>query len=462
MTAPASLSSVIADFVAQVRFEDLTPQAITAGKRTILDWFASTCGGAPAESTQVVSSIMRAEGGVGQATSIPDRARVPASHAAMINAAACHVLQMDDVHRRSLMHGGTSMVSALFAVAETEGLSGRDLLLATAVAYEVGFRLGEAANPAHGRYWNTTATCGAIGAAAGVGKLLGLTPSQMVSALGFAGTMAAGLWEGLADGDLSSRVQPGNAARNAILAARLAQGSLKGAPKILEGRRGFFAAMAPGQAPAAVVQDLFPAAPVSKVTENGFKFHAACGYTHTAIDAVLAAARELNLRGREALGDVTRVQVRLFSRAVDFLAGIEPTNPTFARYSLPFCLASALADGEVTIASFTEERLADADLRALMAKVSYAADPALDREYPDKWTSVVSIELADGRKAEARVDFPKGDPRNPLSDEELAAKFYRLAAGYAPREELERVYDLIHRLEEVDNVGTAFAFLSQR
>src|SRR5688572_7478696 len=220
--------------------------------------------------------------------------RGSAAAAAFANGVASHILELDDIHKRSTVHGAAPIIPAALAVAEREQASGAAFLTAVTVGYETAFRIGEAVNPSHYRFWHPTGTVATFGAAAAAGLLVGLTPAQMVHALGTAGTQAAGLWQFNADGAMSKHLHPGKAAMNGVMSADLARAGFTGASRILGGERGFFRAMCDVADSSRITAGL-PV--IGKIRENGYKLHACCGHTHSAIDLAIA------LRARAGVSD---------------------------------------------------------------------------------------------------------------------------------------------------------------
>ena len=202
----------------------------------------------------------------------------------MVNAAASHFAEQDDVHNGSVFHPGAVVFPPALAVAQSLGSSGRDLLTAAVVGYEVGIRVGEFLGRSHYKVFHTTGTAGTVAAAAATGRLLGLSPDVMQHAFGSAGTQAAGLWEFLRDAADSKQLHTAKAAADGLLAAYLAQDGFTGARRILEGAQGMAAGMSTDADPARLTDRLGER---WALTETSFKWHAACRHTHPAADALL-------------------------------------------------------------------------------------------------------------------------------------------------------------------------------
>jgi 2-methylcitrate dehydratase PrpD len=305
-TALPEYSRLLAEFITETCYEDFPPQVIAAAKLTILDWLGSALAGAYEEPARMARAVVRGFGASDEATIFPG-GQAAAAGAALANGVASHILEFDDIHKGSTIHGGAPIIPAALAVAEREGSDGRAFLRATILGYEAALRVGEAVNPSHYRYWHPTGTAATFGAAAAAGVLIGLDAHQMRDALGSAGTQAAGLWEFNADGTMSKHLHPGKAAFNGVLAADLAREGFTGAGSILEGERGFCRAMSTEPDLARLTAGL---GTTWKIVENGYKLHSCCGHTHTAIDTALALRARQGWLPGEAAQAITSVQVQ--------------------------------------------------------------------------------------------------------------------------------------------------------
>src|SRR5690606_945352 len=265
-----SYSARLGEFVAGVRYDMLPAPVRHAAYRAVLDWTGSALRGGCELPARIVKGLVDAWGGKGRSTVLPTGEAAAPPWAALVNGAASHIVEMDDLHRASTFHPAAPIIPAALAAAEDLGRSARDFITAVVVGYDVGIRIAEAVNPSHYRYWHTTGTCGTFGAAAAVAKLLDLTPDQVVHALGSAGTQAAALWEFVREGAMSKPLHTGKAAMNGLLSAYLARDGFTGATRILEGEQGFFAAMADGADATRLTDGL---GEHFKIVENDFKLH---------------------------------------------------------------------------------------------------------------------------------------------------------------------------------------------
>src|SRR5919112_902185 len=316
---------------------------------------------------------------------------------------------MDDVDRASVIHPAAVVVPAALAVAERTGASGRDLLAAVVLGYEVAIRVGESVGKTHYFHWHNSSTCGVFGAAAAAGWLLDLDQQRMTWALGNAGTQAGGLWEFIADGAMSKVLHTGRAAANGVLAAELGALGFTGARQILEGRQGFFAATSPDGNRAAVTAGLGDG---WKLPGSSIKPYPSCRHTHSAVDATLALRREHGV----SLDDVDRIEIDAYQSTLDLTDNPTPAHPYAAKFSVHYCVARALADGALRPSDFTPVLIAEPTLRDLMQRTTARLDPELNALAPQQLPARVRMRLKDGRTIEHLALAAKGDPEAPLTE----------------------------------------------
>jgi 2-methylcitrate dehydratase PrpD len=453
----------LAAFLAGVRYDDLPPQVIADAKLAILDWLGSALAGALEEPARIARVVARGFGASDEATVLPD-GRASASAAALANGVASHILEFDDVHRGSTIHGAAPIIPAALAVAEREHVDGRAFLLATALGYEAGLRAGEAVNPSHYYYWHPTGTAATFGAAAAAGAILGLDADQLRDALGSAGTQAAGLWEFNTDGTMSKHLHPGKAALNGLLAADLARHGFTGASRILEGERGFIRAMSDGGDASRITADL---GTVWKVSENWYKLHACCGHTHTAIDTALAFRAEQGWDDGEALQAVEAIDIALYGPGYEIVREMNPRTPYQAKFSIAYVVAAALTEGRVGLAQFAPDRFSPEGtvvpaIHALLERTVARVDPDLTALYPARWPARLTLTLRDGNRLAGGSDYPRGNPENPAPLSELENKFRDLVAPRYSADLAERALVAVNSLESCPDMATWLAALRSR
>jgi 2-methylcitrate dehydratase PrpD len=439
----------LASFLARLRYEDVPDGAVERTKELFLDWLGSALAG---KNERPVCILERFAGEMGPSEGpsevLISRRRTTPLFAALVNGAASHVVEQDDLHNASVFHPATVVFPAALAAAQQTGASGSELIAASVVGYEAGVRVGSYLGRTHYRVFHTTGTAGALAAAAAVSHLLGSNEQTTLHALGSAGTQAAGLWEFLRDAADSKQLHTAKAASDGLLAAYLAHDGFTGAQRILEGERGMAAGMSSDADPDRLVDGLGER---WAVLETSFKYHAACRHTHPAADALLKGMEE---RGLTA-DDIAGVRARVHAAAIDVLGPVsDPHTIHQSKFSMGFVLALIAEKGSAGIDDFTEEALADAGLRAFSENVEMVLDEEVDAAYPRRWIGVVEIETSGGGRFTSRVEVPKGDPGNTLSREELEEKARNLAAhgGGASGEEMDQIVARIWSLDEETDV----------
>lgn len=379
--------------------------------------------------------------------------RRDAGTAALVNGGLGNVLEMDDVHRLSILHPGDAVTPVALALAERERLTGADLLDAVIRGYEAAIRVGSAVGTGHYRYWYNTATCGVFGVAAAAGSMLGLGRNQLIDAFGQAGMQASGLWQCRIEPTFSKQLAAGRAAQSGLLAAELARIGFPGPHEILEGSHGFFAATCPDPDPEAVVagQD-----DPWRIHEVSFKPWAACRHVHPTIEAALA------LRAQVAPDAVERFEVATYDDGVAFCDKPNPGTVIEAKFSLQHAVAVVMVRGEPGLGDFEPEIVARPELMRLRERVVIAADPTMTAAYPHRLSAAVAAVTKDGRRVEVTVDAAKGDPENPMSDDELDAKLLQLlgAAGY-DKASIETVRELCLALPGAASVAPLTAAIER-
>ncbi|MEG3620220.1 MmgE/PrpD family protein [Magnetovibrio sp. PR-2] len=332
-----------------------------------------------------------------------------AGRRALLLGGLTHILEVDDLHRASVVHPGCVVVPAAFALSKGNA---QDFLTAVLHGFEATCRVGMAVGKAHYKVWHSTATCGPFGSAMAGAHLLGLSDEQAVHALGNAGTQSAGLWQFMATGAMSKHLHAGRGAEAGVVAAELAKLGFTGPPEILEGAQGLFAGACPDPDPDAVLRN-----PDHRwqLHESSIKPWPSCRHTHPAIDTALELSAHI-----KNVEEIERVNVQVYEAAMDVCNRPTPVSVYEAKFSLYQTVAAALADGRVDFDSFeadSRERLA-----ALRAKITPQACEPFVSAYPQDWGSAVEVVLKDGSTYKAERQHCKGDPEAALSKDEMKAK----------------------------------------
>ncbi len=437
-------SAVLADFAAGLRFADIPDAVLRRAEDLMLDWVGSALAGKGARPVEAMERFARHMGPAdGPSEVLIARRRTTPLFAALVNAAASHYAEQDDVHNGSVFHPGSVVFPAALAMAQSLECGGRTLLTAAVAGYEVGIRVGEFMGRSHYKVFHTTGTAGTLAAAAAVGRLLGLSPARMLDAFGSAGTQAAGLWEFLRDAADSKQLHTAKAAVNGLMAACLAQEGFTGARHILEGAQG----MAAGMSTDADITRLTDRLGVRwALAETSFKFHASCRHTHPAADALLKIIETHRISPRA----ISSVIAHVHQGAIDVLGPVvNPVTVHQAKFSMGTVLGLIATYGRAGLTEF-DAHFNDAEIAEFRTRVRMERDAEVDAAYPKRWIGKVTVKTADGRTLHARVDEPKGDPGNTLSRPELEDKALRLArsGGAASEQEMrvviERIWNLAH------------------
>lgn len=443
-------SAILAGFASQLQFEQIPVAVIRRTEDLLLDWFGSTLAGKGARPVETIERFALQMGPVdGVSDVLISRRKTTPMFAAMVNAASSHFAEQDDVHNGSVFHPAAVIFPAVLAVAQALGCSGRELLTASVVGYEVGIRIGEFLGRPHYKIFHTTGTVGTVAAAVAVGRLLNLTPEQMLNAMGSAGTQAAGLWEFLRDAADSKQLHTAHAASNGLLSAYLAKDGFTGAKKILEGLQGMAAGMTIEANPAKLTDGLMERWALS---ETSFKFHASCRHTHPAADALLLLMQQHQLAAEQ----IASVTAHVHQGAIDVLGPVvNPVTVHQGKFSMGTVLGLIAIFQRAGVNEF-ESAFNEPRVVAFRRKVSMVLDAEVDGAYPARWIGKVSLQTTDGRTLHARVDEPKGDPGNTLSRAELEEKALRLAAfsGAASPAEMRKAFDAIWQIADAKVVGS--------
>jgi 2-methylcitrate dehydratase PrpD len=432
----------LADFVVNTSFDNLPKEVIEHAKVCVLDWLGSALAGSRETPAKIVTSVIEEVGGRKESTIIGTRIKTSCMNAALANGVFGHIVELDDIHEESIIHPAAPVLPAALAIAEPTNISGQDFITSIVLGYDVEIRIGMTINPSHYQFWHTTGTCGTFGAAAAAGKILGLNSEEMADAFGIAGTQAAGLIEVF--GTMSKPLNAGRAAANGVLAALLVKKGFTSSRTILEAEKGYCKATAKECDLNKITENL---GKKFEIVNNIFKIHASCGHTHGAIDAVLQLSEKYNIKP----DDVDRIVVGTYPIAVN-VAGrnYEPKTAHEAKFSLPYCLATALIYGKVGITEFSEENLRDPRIQKLSKKVKVVVDP----EYVNArlGPAKVTIYTVNGKEFTCSINVPKGYPRNPLSKEEIERKFIALASLTLSSKRAKKIIEVVDSLEKLDKM----------
>ena len=439
----------LVEFCDGVKYENLPPEVVDRVKYHFLDFVGIASRGSLVESSQTVRSLIRdiglsSEGAVIIGTDM----RAAPEYAALANGAAAHSLELDDLHNESSLHPSVAVFPAALAAGAISNCDGKRFIEGVTVGYEVMTRLGKALNPGnhYARGFHPTGICGVFGAAAAAAKILGLDVERTINALGIAGSQAAGSMEFLTDGSWTKRLHAGWAAHSGIIAAMLAEKGFTGPATIIEGRFGFLHSYSGGAVPDRVVTDL---GKPFEITKTSIKSHACCRYKQGSIDGILNVMRENNLKPEE----VKQVTLGILKSGFPIVAEpaelkYNPKTLVDAQFSMPFGAVVAMIYGRASLSEYTLQNIESAKVKEMMRRVSCVENAELEKVFPKQWPASVELVTEDGRRFSTRVDYPKGDPENPLTWEELISKFDDLTSAIYSTERRRRLVMQVRALEQ--------------
>jgi 2-methylcitrate dehydratase PrpD len=422
-----------ASWAVDARSDALPPQVLHHARRAVIDWHAALYPGAVVPPATLLEKALAEELDRGAARLALGRKATPRV-AALINAAAAHTAEVDDIFRDGIYHPGAPTIAAAHALAADR----KGFLRAVVVGYEISTRIGAAMGRAHYRYWHNTGTIGCFGAAAAAAEALGLDTRGFSHALATAATFSAGLQQAFRMDSMSKPLHAGHAAEAGLTAALAAREGVTGSLDVMEGEAGYGRAMGDNPDWARALATLGSDFHITRMT---FKNHACCGHTFAAIDGALALQKKMAVKASE----IDAVEVATYRAGLEVAHYENPSSPAEGRFSLKYVVATGLTHGSVRLAAFEPQRLQDPATRALMKKIEARLDPQLDAAFPAQRAARVAIR-ARGRREEHLQPTRIGDPDAPLSDAQLEEKYLELAVPVIgerkAREELKRLWQL--------------------
>jgi 2-methylcitrate dehydratase PrpD len=453
----AGLTRYVAEFVCGTRLQDLPDNVVALGKKSILDGLGlALSGGATTLGGMVRRHFADLHLGAGPSTVIGSNLKVAPRFAAFANGVGIHADDYDDTQLAVatdrvyglLTHPTAPALPAALAVGEQLNASGAAAMLAYHLGVEVECKIAEAINPRHYQTgFHATATCGPFAAAAASAKLMGLNAEQTARALSIAGSQSAGLRENF--GTMTKPFHAGRASESGVAAAQFASYGWTATDRILEAPRGFFSAAGGGYDSNAIAGRLgrpwtFAEPGVS------IKPHPSGSLTHPGMTEMLRLIREHRIEAK----DVVRVRVGTNHNMPNALIHHRPRNELQAKFSMEFCMAILLLRGRAGLNEFTDEVVLQPEVQKMIEKVDFVVDQEAEAAGYHKMTTIIAIELANGRKVSGRADFGKGSPAMPMSYDEVAAKF-RENAEFAkfPKRRADEVVAMVRELESLPAVS---------
>jgi 2-methylcitrate dehydratase PrpD len=426
---------------------DARERAATA----VCDTVGVILAGAPEAASKIIRAT--AADSQGPCRILGTAIRAGAGDAALANGVAAHALDYDDMCFVSLAHPSCALVPAALASAELVQAPGRAVLDAYVVGFEIECRLGAIMNPRHYhlRGWHCTSSIGTIGAAAAAARVLGLNPTATAHALGIAASAACGLKENI--GAMVKPLHAGMAARNGVMAARLAHDGFTASEQAIDGPQGYLTAMDSEQPASALAEALADLGARWEILDSGItvKLYPACAATHPPLDVLL----DLQRRHGFTAEDVEAIDVEVDSMTPRLLIHERPSTGLEAKFSMPFCAAAALVFGHPSIDTFDVAHIRDPRVQALLPCVTLRANPTFDDSAPLSQAQV-TVRLRDGRSLIGRADGARGYPGR-LSDDELTTKFLDCAQRSLSRAAADQALAAVRAIGSSADVRTLTA-----
>ncbi|HXI03097.1 MAG TPA: MmgE/PrpD family protein [Candidatus Saccharimonadales bacterium] len=453
------ISRKLARFAVNLKYEDLDDRSVHEAKRYLLDSLGCALGGSRTHDAKIIFGFIEEEGGREEATLIGTRRKVPASWASFYNALIVRALDYNDIYWKADPSHPSDILPAALAVAEREGLGGREVLLGIVIGHELEMRFCEAAEPGiRERGWHHASLTGFVSPVV-AGRLLGLSEEQIQNAIGISGchTLTLGAVTAGKLTMMKNTVDP-IATWQGTLAALWAQKGYIGPEHVIDGKEGLFHCLGEKWLPGKLTDGLGES---FKIKDCSMKFFPTEALTHSPLTAALKLREDHGI-DPEAIEEIT---IHTVARAVDILCDpskYSPASKETADHSLPYCVAVAFMDGIVTPESFEEKRFADRKLLALVGKVKGVADPEIEKTFPALYRCDMEVRMKDGTVHSTRVDYPKGDPRNPLTDKDVEGKFLALAEPVLPEGKAREVISIVDGLDKEASLDRLFAALVAR
>ena len=441
----------LAEFAASLRFEDIPAEIVAHAKLCLLDTIGCGLFGSTLPWVRILRDTIE-EIDQGQTAGLWTSGKTASvSNAALVNGTAIHAFELDDLHPRSIVHPGSVVVSAAMAMAAHTGtVSGKDLITAMVAGYEVSARVGMSMGAAHLKQgWHPTGTHGTLGAAAAAGSILGLSPEQMLHAIGTAGSQSSGLMSAQFS-SMVKRLNAGHAAQSGVVAALLAQHGFLGIPDLLENEYGgYLSTFSPASDLGLITEDL---GVVWQVGVVGFKPYSTNGSCHPAIDALL----DMRANAGITADDVESVLIHCSTATFKHVGWpYQPVSVTSAQMNLPYIVAVVLTDGDAFIDQFSSARIVDPQLIEFSRRVSVVVDPEIDAGGDAmRHATRIQVLLRDGRSLQDERTHAKGSAASPLGIEDIEKKFFKLTAKAMSLESATRTRQIIAEVDSLPDIAT--------
>ena len=455
----ASIAEVLAGFVSNQTFEDLPEDVTEKAKGYALDCIGCIIGASRECQAAALFEVIKGEGGRRHSSVFARGFKTSVMNAALLNGTTGHIFDFDDDHREGTMHPSIAVLPAVFALGEKMKVRGKDFIRAFVLGLEVMIRVGESfLGKSYYQGFHPTGTCGVFGAAAGCSSLLGLDAKRTTYALGLAGSFASGTLEWRTEGSWQKPLQAGHPAMFGVLSASLAERNFVGARTIFDGPDGVIRAFS--------FKDQYDYTRIIEklghkweMNDTSIKIHACCRFGAPVADCAIDLYRQ-GVRAE----DVRRIVAKVGDFTIRVLCTPpepkhHPVTHVDAQFSLPYTVAVAICKNRTGPDQFSEEALKDHQVLELASKVSWELDPSAEARYPKTYPATLLCILRDGRQFVSHVDYPRGDPENPATMEEIVEKFNLLTGKYFDQRRRAAIVRKINRLEEMEDISELAALI---
>jgi 2-methylcitrate dehydratase len=441
----------MAKFTKELRYEDLSPEAIELTKRFLLDSIGCAYGGSRTEDVEIMLDLYNGMGGTPESTVLNSPQKLPMAHAGLLNSLMIRALDYNDIYWEQDPSHPSDIIPAALSPAEVLHKSGKDVIVAIVLAYEWEQRLCEFAFPGVRETKWHHATLTQIASPLVTGKILDLSEEQLVHAIGISACHNLTLGAVTA-GNLTmmkNTVDP-LSTQSGIFAALLAEKGYEGPEHVLDGKEGLVDTFVNNKFDLNIMTDGL--GENFRITRCSMKAFPTEALTHSPISAVIKIMKTNKIDKK----DVEQVTIRTVARAADILSDpskYDPRTRETADHSLPYCIAATIVDGTVTPESFTGEKIMDPKLRSYLNKIKVVADPDYEKTFPELKKAGVEVKTADGNTFEIEVDYPLGDYREPMDDDTLYAKFDSMVIPQTGKEKRDKIVETILNLEKLDDIS---------
>lgn len=446
---PRAISQILAEFIYDNSYEDFPANVIIQAKYCLIDTVGAIIAGSfHSHSGKIVKGYISELDEKGRASIVGSKLMRSSETAAFANGVMAHALELDDGSRHATYHPGSSIVPSILALCEERGYGGKTIIESIIMGYEISLRIGKSVNPQHYlKGFHPTGTVAHFGTTAASCKIMALKKDVIVNALGLAGSLASGINQYEKDGSLVKHLHPGNAARNGIFAAKLAQKGLTGPEDVIEGSLGFCHCFSDNYDTSLITKDLGANYDILSIY---FKPYCSCRYVHYAIEATENIIKEHKLSASKIghINVLTHQNAKQGSDIPDYQSVLH------ARLSIQYGIASILVRGKAGLAEYTEEAIKDPIVKDISKKISIKVDPEIQKLYPNPRSMIVHIIDSSGNEYSSCIDHAKGDPENPMSEDELVNKFISITSGLASKDEQRYLINNALHIDEIDNISS--------